>query len=312
MRTTLTVLVWLLAATSAPYAQTPSSQTKRPASQPAQPPPAAQPPVPVLPGPDFVIQKPPEGSGTKPLPPLPVVPPTERYVIGANDTLAITVVGEAEFTGKYRVDTDGAITFPYINRVPAAGFSVAELQARITILLKEGYLQSPQVLIDVDTYKSRTVYVTGNVRSPGRVPMSGPTITLIEALALAGSATPDASNLITVKHQRTGEVVTVNKKDMELGNQGFDIALEDGDVVNVPAAQRFYMTGFIRNPGFYVLDPGMTIEQAIALAGGLTDRGSDRRLSIARLVDGKLTDIKVEKDDIVQPNDVVKIPSRFF
>jgi polysaccharide export outer membrane protein len=270
--------------------------------------------VPLPPIPDFVIDRPApggDGSGAGKLP-LPAPLPPERYVIGVNDTLAITVVGEAEFTGKYRVDADGSITLPYINRVAAAGISVSELQTKITALLKEGYLQSPQVLIDIDTYKSRTVYVTGNVRSPGRVPMNGPTITLIEALALAGSATPDASNLITIKHQRTGEVVTVNKKDMELGNRGFDIALEDGDVVNVPAAQRFYMTGFIRNPGYYVLDPGMTVDQAIALAGGLTDRGSDRRLSVTRLVDGKLADVKVEKDDIVQPNDVIKVPSRFF
>jgi polysaccharide biosynthesis/export protein len=244
--------------------------------------------------------------------PAPAAISPDRYVVGPQDTLSITVVGEPELTNKYRVDSDGSITLPYIGRQPAAGFTIADLQTSLATLLRDGYLQNPQVLIDVDQYKSRSVYVTGNVRAPGKVPMNGPTITLIEALALAGSPSADASNQITVKHQRTGEVVSVNKNDLELGRAGYDIALEDGDVINVPPAQRFYISGMVRNTGYYVLDPGMTIEQAIALAGGLSERGSDRRITATRLIDGKSTDVRVELSEKVQANDVIKIPSRIF
>ncbi len=278
------------------------ASAQQPVASPQQTPP---------PKPDFVIPKS-EGAAQQPVMPPASAVPQERYVIGAQDTLAITVVGEPDLTNKYRVDTDGSITLPYIGRLAAAGSTIADLQGKITKLLKDGYLQNPQVLIDVDQYKSRSIYVTGRVRSPGKVPMNGPTITLIEALALAGSPTPDASNQLTVKHQRSGEVVVVNRRDLELGKAGFDIALEDGDVVNVPDAQRFYISGYIRNSGFYVLDPGMTVEQAIALAGGLTDRGSDRRITVTRLVDNKVVELKVELADKVQANDVIKIPARFF
>src|SRR5206468_4452920 len=102
-------------------------------------------------------------------------------------TLSITVVGEADLTNKYKVDLDGSIPLPYIGRHEAAGHTIADLQARIASLLKDGYLQNPQVLIDVDQFKSRAVYVTGKVRQPGKVTMTGPSITLMEALALAGS-----------------------------------------------------------------------------------------------------------------------------
>jgi protein involved in polysaccharide export with SLBB domain len=61
-----------------------------------------------------------------------------------------------------------------------------------------------------------------------------------------------------------------------------------------------------------VLDPGMTVQQAIALAGGLTERGSDRRITARRLVNGKLTDVSVRLDDKILPNDVITIPTRFF
>ena len=291
----------------AAQAQVQPAQTPKPvAPKTPQQQPAKQEPIPLPKGPDFVIPK------TEPSKTAQASTSPDRYVVGPQDTLSITVVGEPELTNKYRVDNDGSITLPYVGRLPAAGFTIADLQTKITTLLKDGYLQNPQVLIDVDQYKSRSVYVTGNVRAPGKVPMNGPTITLIEALALAGSPSADASNQITVKHQRTGEVVSVNKKDLELGRAGYDIALEDGDVINVPAAQRFYISGMVRNTGYYVLDPGMTIEQAIALAGGLNDRGSDRRVTVNRLVDGKSADIKVELSDKVQPNDVIKVPSRFF
>ncbi len=67
--------------------------------------------------------------------------------------------------------------------------------------------------------------------------------------------------------------------------------LQDGDIINVPKAQTFFITGQVRNAGTFVLEPGMTVQQAIALAGGLTDRGSDRRITVTRIVNGKYTDV---------------------
>ena len=74
----------------------------------------------------------------------------------------------------------------------------------------------------------------------------------------------------------------------------------------------FYMAGQVRNPGVHILEPGMTVQQAIALAGGLTDRGSDRRITASRLVKGKLTDIGLKLEDRVMANDVITIGQRLF
>jgi polysaccharide export outer membrane protein len=272
--------------------------------------------------PDFVIPKP---DGAPPAEPTAqAAAPGDRYVIGPQDNLSITVVDEPDLSGKYRIDTDGSLTFPYVGRVPAAGLTLEDLQSRLTALLKAGYLKSPQVRIEIDQYKSRNVYVIGEVRAPGKVTMAGTTMTLLEALALAGSPTANASNEVIVVHplkrgaatppgaDAEGERVTINRKDLELGRVGQDIVLLDGDIINVPVAQRFYISGFVRNPGYYVLDPGMTIDQAIALAGGLNDRGSDRRITAKRLVNGKLTEVSVKLEDKVQPNDTINVPSRFF
>ncbi|MGB7219168.1 MAG: polysaccharide biosynthesis/export family protein [Vicinamibacterales bacterium] len=251
----------------------------------------------------------------------------ERYVIGPQDNLSITVVGEEELTKNFRVDTDGTLTFPFLGRVPAAGLTLEELQSRLTTLLKAGeILRNPQVRVEVDQYKSRSVFVIGEVRIPGKITMTGTTLTLLEALAQAGSPTANASNQIIVVHPSRpgttvggvpgadieGERITVNRRDLELGRAGREIVLQDGDIINVPVAERFYIYGYVRNPGTYVLDPGMTLQQAIALAGGLADRGSDRRIKAKRLVNGKLTEVALRLEDKILANDTIDIPARFF
>ena len=238
----------------------------------------------------------------------------ESYLVGPQDQLKITVFDEPDLTGSYRVDDGGSITFPLLGRIVASGRTISDFQDQLRTQLAS-YIRNPQVRVDIDQFKSQSVMVVGEVRAAGKIPMTGASMTLLEALVAAGSPTAQASSEIIVRHRplepgQEGEEIRVNRKDLELGKQ--DVALRDGDIINVPTAQRFYMDGFVRNPGYYILDPGMTIQQAIALAGGLTDRGSNGRIKAKRLVNGKLTDVSVQLSDKVQPNDTISIPSRFF
>jgi polysaccharide export outer membrane protein len=275
----------------------------------AQPQPQPQPPY----RPEFEIPRPEGAAGAVARP----NPPTEGYVIGAQDNLSIIVSDEAELTGKYRVDSDGTISMPYLSRVPVAGLSLAEAQVKIAALLRAGYIRNPQVRIEVDQFKARNVLVTGEVRTPGKVTLPGTTMSLLEALALAGSPTTNASNEVIVIHppkpgEPAPEPISINRRDLELGKAGRDVTLQDVDIVNVPVAKRFYISGFVKNPGSYVLDTGTTVSQAIILAGGLSERGTDRRIRVNRVVNDRTVDIAVELDDKVLPNDEIKIRARFF
>jgi polysaccharide export outer membrane protein len=209
-----------------------------------------------------------------------------------------------------------------INRVAASGLTPAELQDRIRALLAKDYIKNPQVRVEVEGYKSQSVIVGGEVRSPGKIQMTG-TMTLIEALAAAGSPTSSAASEVMVSRQKKNadgtasgndvEIIRVNLKDIQLGRAGRDIQLQDGDIVNVPRAQTLYVTGAVRNQGAIIFEPGMTVQQAIALAGGLTDRGSDRRIKADRIMpDGTTVEISLRLDDKVQPNDTIKIANRIF
>src|SRR4030081_2700309 len=109
-----------------------------------------------------------------------------RYTLGPQDQLKITVFDEPELTNIYRIDSDGFITFPMINKDAASGITPGELQDRIRSMLGAGYIKNPQVRVEVEGYKSQSIIVSGEVRQPGKIMMTG-AMTLVEALAAAGS-----------------------------------------------------------------------------------------------------------------------------
>ncbi len=249
-----------------------------------------------------------------------------NYQIGAQDELKVTVFDAEGLTGIYRVGDDGFISFPLLGRISVGGTSLAATQERIRSLLMNGYIRDPQVRVDVQEYKSQSIFVSGEVRAPAEIRMTGG-MTLLKALAQAGSPLSSASSELTIARQKkpaagapdvaaTGalegtEVIRVNWRDLQTGRAS-DVSLQDGDVVFVPKAQTFYIQGYVRNTGSYVLEPGMTVEQAIALAGGLNERGTNRGIKATRMVNGKTVEVSLNLSDKVQAGDVISIKQRLF
>jgi polysaccharide export outer membrane protein len=249
-------------------------------------------------------------------------PPPAHYTLGPQDQLRITVFDEPELTNLYRVDSDGYVAFPLINRIEASGLTVTEFALRLRTRLAAGFLNNPQVRVDIEAYKSQFIFVGGEVRAPARIPLSG-SMTLPEALAQAGSTLQTAANEVVVTHakkpnpdgslpEKDAGSVRVSLNDLQLGKAGQDIFLQDGDTVFVPKAQRFYISGQVRNGGTYIIEPGMTVAQALALAGGLNDRGSDRRIEATRVIDGKSRAVHLKLTDKVLPDDNITVGGRIF
>ena len=280
---------------------------------PQDPPKEAEKPAPAPYKPEFVLPSS-DPATAKPAPNPQAINPAS-YVIGPQDQLTVTVIDEPDISGKYRVDEGGGITFPYVGRVSAAGLTLADFQERLKSLLEAGYIRRPQLRVDIDQYKSQQVFVMGEVRSPGKITLTGTTMTLLEALAQAGSLTSSASNEVTVIHPSNspdnleGERTQVNMKDLEAVNA---VLLRDGDIITVAKAQQFFIQGHVRNSGSFILDGSLSLEQAVALAGGLSERGTFRGAVASRLVNGKLTEVKLDRNDKVLPGDTVTIKQRLF
>src|SRR5262249_60555204 len=124
-------------------------------------------------------------------------PAVADYVIGPQDVLTIQVFDQADLGGKYTVEADGTFSFSLIGRVLAGGLTLRAFETELRKQLADGYFKNPQVTVAVETYRSQRVFVMGEVRQPGPVPLTGG-MTLIEALARAGSTLSTASGDVAI------------------------------------------------------------------------------------------------------------------
>jgi polysaccharide export outer membrane protein len=108
----------------------------------------------------------------------------DRYVIGINDVVAISVWKDAELSRTMPVRPDGKISLPVIGDVQAAGLTTLQLQAAIVAKLNN-YVLDPQVNVIVEEVRSRTFNVMGKVIKPGSFDLAKPT-TVLDAIAMAG------------------------------------------------------------------------------------------------------------------------------
>ena len=243
------------------------------------------------------------------------------YLVGPQDLLNIIVYGEpAPLTGRFRIDNDGTFPYQYLDRVKAEGLTVAQIEEALEKALGDGYLRNPQISVEVAEYRSQNVYVQGMVRSPGKYPLPG-NASLMDAIFLAGSTLPEAGNWVEIYHgaaaagPATSHVgtraadVRVRLTDVQSG-KAQTVRIQDGDTIFVPKAERIYVTGEVRTPGAYAYDDDMTIFTAISLAGGVTAKGSNTRITITRLVNGRRQEIDARQEDTLKPGDQVTVKPR--
>ena len=243
------------------------------------------------------------------------------YTIGPQDVLTIQVFDQQDLGGKYAVEADGTFSFPLIGRVKAAGLTLRAFEDELKKKLADGYFKNPQVTVAVEQYRSQRIFVMGEVRQPGPVPLTGG-MTLIEALSRAGSTMPSASGEVSVVRPPQGakpgaaiggaEILRATIRDLESGALRQNVELRDGDQIFVPRAETIYVFGQVKNPGAYPIQKDTTVLQALSLAGGVTENGAMNRIRIIRIVNGEKQEIKVKLTDIVQPFDTISVPERYF
>jgi polysaccharide export outer membrane protein len=151
---------------------------------------------------------------------------------------------------------------------------------------------------------------------PGRYPLDSTTARLTDVIALAGGVGPTGSDEVTIITNRGGkpEKVEVDMAEMfRRGDLSRNIALEPGDTIYVHKAPMVYVYGEVQKGGAYRVEPNMTVMQAIAAGGGITPRGSDRRLKMRRTGDdGKVVETDAKLSDQVKTDDVIYVKEALF
>jgi len=242
------------------------------------------------------------------LAPAPAWTKTGGRLLNTNDVVQINVQSQPEFSAAARIEPDGTLALTYAGRLRAAGRTTGALAAQIADLLKaKGLVNAPQVSVEVQSFGLQ-VSVLGAVGQPGAFTLDRP-ITLAQALARAGGLREDAADSDIVVHRARG-IARYNARAVLEGREGAQALLGNNDTVFVEPPRVIYLYGYVNKPGQYALArPGLTVRQAIALAGGLAPLGSDAwGLRIRR--DG--AEQPADLDQTVQADDTIIINERLF
>lgn len=240
------------------------------------------------------------------------------YEVGPDDTLSITIFGEPDLEKIYKVQADGMIAFPFINDVKVAGLTIRGIEDEIRRkLIAAKFYENPQVVVEVTGFRSQIVSVRGSVANPGELTLDAREMTLSRALARAGIS-PLAGSYIEIRRPRPAapdgtveyDVQTIQRADLD--DLRVDPRLKNGDDIYVPKAPVFYMNGYVKTSGSMVWKPGITVGEAIAAAGGLSERGTFRGLKIQRLVDGEFQEFDADRNTKILPEDQVIVKQRVF
>jgi polysaccharide export outer membrane protein len=256
------------------------------------------------------------------------VDPSEDYTIGPGDVLQLRI-GDIHRPGEdgqflAEVSERGCANIALVGEVKVADLSVEQARQGIIQGL-ERFIRRPRVDVQIKEYRSKRIQVHGEVNKPGTFFIPKNSLTVIEALSLAGgiqTRTAGMEVFITRADDKGGatqylvDLAALLDRGATEGNR---LRVEPQDVIYVPQAERVYVMGYIYRPGSYPLRRAMTALELVADAGGALPRVSSpsqaflRRREEAgtyRIIRLDLERIMANRDSDVQliAGDTIMIP----
>ncbi|MDX2029105.1 MAG: polysaccharide biosynthesis/export family protein [Blastocatellia bacterium] len=281
--------------------------------------------------------------------------PGKDYLIAPGDLIEVKVEDAPEISRNYQVSAAGSFEMQIIGRIAAKGRTTDDLARHIADKLRaEEYLKLPNVMVTVTQFNGRSFFIQGAVNKPGFYELiSKPS--LLTMISLAGglnenhgstafiirktkapagetAAAPPAAeqNISKAADQQTQtpksesesaleseyELIRINLAGLYRGRFDENFTLEPGDIVNIPRADVFFVSGEVQAPGSFVLKEGTTLRQAVSLAQGLTFKAKagqsiifredtetgkrkEIRLDISAVMNGKAEDIPILANDVI-------------
>jgi polysaccharide export outer membrane protein len=250
----------------------------------------------------------------------PVVPQDAKqreYVIGAGDVLRVAVYQNPDLAIETRVSDTGQISFPLLGQVTVGGLTVPQVEKALADGLRTGnFIKQPQVTVLVTQVRGNQASALGMVNRPGRFPIDVSGMRLSELLAQAGGIAPGGSDVVILTGIRNGQPYRLQVDIAALfasGAQNQDPVVLNGDTIYVERMPTIYIYGEVQRPGAVRLETNMTLMQALASGGGLTQRGTTRGLRVHRRNgEGRVEELQPGMSDVLQNGDVVYVRESLF
>jgi polysaccharide export outer membrane protein len=244
------------------------------------------------------------------------VAPAE-YRIGPGDVVRITVYQNPDLTVEARITEAGSLSFPLLGNVFLGGRTVGAAEQLIADGLRNGnFVRQPQVTVNVLQVRAHQASVIGQVNRPGRYALEQAEMRLSDLLAIAGGVSAGGADIVVLSGTRAGQPF---RQEVDLpmlftaGGREKDPLVQNGDVIWVDRQPLIYIYGEVQRPGAMRLERDMSLMQALATGGGLTQRGTEKGIRVHRRTeDGKVRVIQPGMDDKLKDGDVVYVRESLF
>ena len=239
--------------------------------------------------------------------------------LGVGDLVEMSVYGVPDLSTKTRIASNGDMYCPLIGYTHVAGLTAEEAQKLIETRLA-GFVKNPHVSLFVTEYASEGASVLGAVVRPGVYPVLGQQH-LFDLVSAAGGLSEKAGHSLTVTHRTDPDkTVTIDITRNLQDNPDTNVPVFPGDTIIVRKADIIYVVGDVARPSGLLMEAGgLTVLQAVALAGGTTRTAKLSGAKILRKGPGgavKETPVQLKKilqakaaDLQMQPDDILVVPS---
>jgi len=228
-------------------------------------------------------------------------PPPADYKLGVGDEVRVQIWGAVDYAGSHVVDRQGQIFLPKIGAVTLAGITVKEVESQLRKSVASVF-NNVNLNVSMGRLRGITVYVVGQARQPGTYTLSS-LGTLVNALFASGGPDHNGS-MRAIELKRAGQrITTLDLYDfLAKGDKVNDVALQSGDVIVIPpAGPRVAVTGAWDHSAIYELKPGQTLQDVLALGGGLPRLANAQKAVLERIQLGR-TPARMVQDIPLQTN----------
>ena len=261
---------------------------------------------------------------------------SSEYSIKPGDIVSLYIIKMPELSRDYTVTAEGAIEVPFLGQIKILGKTSRDVAALVANGLRGDFLVDPQVTATVKPILiAYRFFIQGAIRTPGVYNFEKPP-TLLELISVAGGLNPTYGATAFIIHKvdpvkvetATAEDGTppveyelkqANINKLLRGEFSENLKIAPDDIVQIPAADVFFVAGEVKAPGSFALKEGTTLRQAVSLAQGTTPTASPSNGIIFREgSNGQKNEIPVDIGDIMKgknadiailANDIIVIPN---
>jgi len=205
-----------------------------------------------------------------------------NYIINRGDIIKFWIYGATNKQEELDVDKHGNINIPQIGPVHVAGEKFGEVKELLTNYLSSSYKNS-QVIVDLNSFSSAQVTVTGFVNAPGIYNTTS--VSSVKDILILAHGVSDVGSVRNIQIIRNGKIIqTIDYYHLLISGQDHgDMVLRAGDIIHVPRAYGLItVDGEVNKAAIYEIERGETLANILKFAGGLKAAANGKKIYIKR------------------------------